>query len=333
MPHSDSVVRPNHSWRPKRIGARMNVFLNLSPLGWSGLCALGGAACLALAVRNIFAWEAARGGAASGTPPRAAAFIDLPASGAGLLALAGLFFVWPEAVANNHRSALYAMLCYSFWFWPDWARHILDPHVKHFSTGARLRLNLALFSLAGLLTLLALVLLTQILVWPGAVVAVMVGLTLATVTSLGLFYAWLSALLLPVPATVEAVEEAQGGEEPAIDRAESARAHLRERRWFWRALMARVAALLLFAIGAWTLWQFNSADQWNWNLVVAGGFVLALAAYVFVIWVDLGNDAERREARAASLPQFPPASAVHQNGVGESAAGSGEGVILPKTLP
>ena len=310
----------------------MNVFLNVSPLGWSGLCALGGAACLALAVRNIFAWEAAPPSASSGSR-RAASFIDLPASSAGLLALVGLFFVWPEAVANNHRSALYAMLCYSFWFWPDWARHILDPHVRHFSTGVRLRLNLALFGMAGLLTLLALVVLTQMLVWPGAVVAVMVGLTLATVTSLGLFYAWLSTLLLPVPATAEAVE---GGDAPAADLAERQHEHVRERRWFWRALVARVAALLLFGTGAWVLWRLNVADDWNWNLVVAGGFVLALAAYVFVIWVDLGNDAERREAsreaRARPLPPFPPTDAVPQDSLAESAR-NGEGALLPKTLP
>jgi hypothetical protein len=235
---------------------------------WSSLCALAATICGVLAVRAIF-----------GRSP--AGRVDLLASLAGLLALIGVYVHWPAAAQTVQRSALYLALCYSFWFWPDWARHMLDPHTRRLGHGARFRLSLALFAYSGLITLLTLSLLTSLLIWPGAIVGGLVGglvgFLLASVGSMGLFYLWLRALLL------------LDTDAPPHERTE-------ERHWFWKALLARAGALIAYVTAASVLWSVSDASGWNKSVVAGGGFALALAAFMFVAWVDSNNDVERERS-------------------------------------
>ena len=240
---------------------------NLGAMVWSSVCAAGAAVCAVLAVRAVFAGKAGRQ-------------VDVPASVAGLLALIGLILSWPSAAQTAQRSALYSALCYSFWFLPDWARHMLDPHTRHLARGLRFRMNLALFGLSGLITLLTLSLLTEFVTWPGGIITGLAGFFFVTVGLMAVFYLWLSSLLLA-----------------DSDRSQYERAE--ERRWFWQALTARVGALLFFVVTSWLLWSLTVANGWNKSYVALGGFVVALIAYSIVIWVDSNNDLERKEKEEA----------------------------------
>ncbi len=300
----------------------MYALLRISPLYASGLCALGSAVCLMLAVRNVFAGKQRK-------QPQWR--VDAPTIGANLFAFLGVLLAWPGAIESTHRSALYAMLCYSFWFWPDWARHMLDPHLRHVPAGVRLRLSVALFGLGGLLTLLALIALTRQFIFPSAVVAGLVGLSLATVAFLGMLYVWLSALLLPVEPA-DTPDDLDDLDDAPLNREKQ----LRERRWFWRGLGARVAALLLFALAAWGVWSLTASNEANRSLVLASGFLFALVAYVVVIGVDLRSEAERTTSRAAPTPGgAAPAAGLSRNGVlrhgNENGSKEGRPAVSPET--
>jgi len=256
--------------------------MNIQAMVWSSMCAAASAVCAVLAVRAVFAKEAGWR-------------VDAPASAAGLLALIGLILSWPSAAQTVQRSALYSVVCYAFWFLPDWARHMLDPHTRHLARGLRFRINLALFGLSGLVTLLALSLLTEYVTWPGGIVTGLAGFIFVTVGAMAVFYLWLSSLLLA-----------------DSDRSQYERAE--ERRWFWQALTARAGALLFFVLTSWILWSLTVANGWNKSYVALGGFIVALIAYSIVIWVDGNNDLERKEKEKKAAEAAPASSASDASG-------------------